>query len=377
MENKGIIKILYISTESEMGGGEWSLLYLAERLDKKKFLPIVVCPSTGTFPDELEARGIRVIILPLGRIKTLNPIPAVKTIIRLIKIILTERIHLIHANAPRANLLGGIAGRLTRRRVIWHARNFVVWGMVDTDKMFSFLTDRIIANSVAVSKRFKDIKGYGKKVSVVYNGVGLEKFNPGIDGYKIKREFGIQADVPLAGILSRMGPGKGQEYFMKAASIVKKSVPNIKFIIAGDAVLEEERTELSKLVNQAKELKLCDDIIFTGYRSDIPDIMASLDLVVLATEAEPFGRVAIEAMAMAKPVIATNAGGIPEVVKDNITGILVPPKDVNAMAKAIVELLNNRKRMDEMGARGRERVSKVFSIENNVKATEEIYRALT
>lgn len=376
MGKNRVFRILYLNTEHEMGGGEWSLLYLVEKLDRKRFLPIVVCTSKGTLVDELNSRNIKVIISSLGRLKSFNQIPVIKTIVKLIKIIKTEQIDLIHTNDPRSNLLGGIVGRLTGRPIVWHARNFIVQGMVDTDRIFSFLTNKIIANSVAVSKRFERLKDFKKKVEVIYNGVNLEKFNSGIDGSRIRKEFNIPDGVPIVGILSRIGPGKGHEYFINAASIVRKSIPEVKFLVVGGPILEADNNELKELIKLAEDLGLYNDIIFAGHRSDIPDIMASLDLVVLATEAEPFGRVAIEAMATSKPVVATNAGGIPEVVEDKATGILVPPKDVDAMANTIIGLINDRHRMKELGENGRKRAIEMFSIESNVKKTGKVYENL-
>ena len=117
-------------------------------------------------------------------------------------------------------------------------------------------------------------------------------------------------------------------------------------------------------------------MVFTDFRKDIPRIIASLDLLVLTSEKEHFGRVLIEAMACAKPVVATNAGGVPEIVKDGETGILVPPKDSSAMAEAIITLLQDKERARRMGLAGRERVEKMFDIKENARKTEEIYKNL-
>ncbi len=154
-----------------------------------------------------------------------------------------------------------------------------------------------------------------------------------------------------------------------------KEIPETKFLIVGEDIDQNKKQEI-KLRNLAEKLRLTDNIIFTGPRNDIPEIMLSLDIFVLSSLKEHFGRVIIEAMACGKPVIATNAGGVPEIVKDDYTGILVPPRDSEALARAIIDLSKDKKKVELMGARGRKIAEELFSIKANVKKIEQIYESL-
>ncbi|PIU68061.1 MAG: glycosyltransferase family 1 protein, partial [Armatimonadetes bacterium CG07_land_8_20_14_0_80_40_9] len=145
---------------------------------------------------------------------------------------------------------------------------------------------------------------------------------------------------------------------------------NIKFLIVGDGPLREELKE------QSKDLGIEDEVTFTGSRQDIPEIMAALDIFVLTSIKEHFGRVVIEAMACGKPVIATNSGAVPEIVEDKVTGILVPPEDSEKLAEAIIELLEDKEKAKEMGIAGRKRVEELFSIEKHTRQIEEVYLSL-
>jgi len=131
-----------------------------------------------------------------------------------------------------------------------------------------------------------------------------------------------------------------------------------------------------RLENLRKELGLNENVIFAGNREDIPQILADIDIFVLSSVSEGFGRSAAEAMACAKPVVATKVGGVPEVVDDGITGSLVLPKNPNALAEAIITLLQNKEKAQRMGQAGRKRVEKMFSLQKNIRQTEEIYEEI-
>ena len=166
--------ILYISHTSLIGGGEKSLLALIDKLDKRRFCPIVVCPSIGPLVDELKTIHVKVKIINIQKIRRLNVFATLRVILKLIMLIKKYNIDLVHTNASRVNLLGGVASRLSGIPVIWHERNLIYKGMYDIDRLFVLIANKVIANSNAVKDRFdKECK----KVVTIYNGVDLEKFN--------------------------------------------------------------------------------------------------------------------------------------------------------------------------------------------------------
>jgi len=369
-------KILYISPTSQIGGGEQSLFGLITAIDHTRFTPVVLCPDEGPLVDKLRKNKISVIIFPIPRLKNFNPLINIRSIYQLLYLLKKEKIALIHGNGTRENLVGGLAGIARGIPVVWHCRNLILPGMADWERYFYKFPSFIIANSQAVSSRFSFQGTIPSKVKVIYNGVDIDEFSPGIDGNKIRDEFGISREAILIGLVGRIGEGKGHNYFLQAVQLVNQHCLNCRFMIVGDAIFNEGLSWKSSLIKLSEDLGISSCVTFTGYRSDIPLIMGSLDILTLATEAEPFGRVIIEAMATGKPVIATHAGGVPEIVLDGKTGILVPPRDSYAMAEAMLTLIRDFRLRRTMGELGRERAEKVFSIKTMIKYIEELYSLL-
>ena len=168
---------------------------------------------------------------------------------------------------------------------------------------------------------------------------------------------------------------KGHKYLIEAAKIVLGKIKNVKFIITGSS--QGNNGHEMELKNMVKNYGLEDKIIFTGYRKDIKNIIALMDIFVFSAVGEGFGRVLIEAMALQKPIVAANSGGIPEIVVDGKTGILVPERDLLSIASAIIKLINEKDIRVKMGMAGRKRVEEMFTIERHVKGIEgEYYKIL-
>jgi glycosyltransferase involved in cell wall biosynthesis len=369
-------KILYLSPTSQMGGGEQSLLGIITAIDKTRFQPVVLCPDEGPLVNKLREYKIEVIILPIPRLRRLNFILNFKTLYQLISIIKKDKIVLVHGNGTRENLVGGLAGKINDIPVVWHCRNLIVPGMVDWERHFYQLPSVIIANSQAVSLRFLFKGRIPAKVKVIYNGVDVNTFSPNVDGKIIRDELEISSDEILIGMVGRIGEGKGHKYFLEAAQKLTEFCKNCRFMVVGDTIFNEKLLTKNNFVKYCEKLGISSHVIFTGHRSDIPHIMASLDVLTLATEAEPFGRVLIEAMAAGKPVIATNAGGVPEIVLDGQTGILVPPRDSHALAAAMLTLVRDSKLRRKMGECGRKRAEINFSNKTMIEKVEQLYSQL-
>jgi glycosyltransferase involved in cell wall biosynthesis len=358
--------ILYVENFGDIiGGGQVSLLGLLDKLDKDKFRPIVVCPSDGSLSKKLRNSNINTHIIKMQSLRRLNFFNFYGSVSRLREPLINEQIDLVHANGSRAAVYAGIAARREKIPLVWHVR--IADRDILLDRFLAGLSTQIIAISEAVAKRFSWMHDIESKVKTVYNGIDLEKFNPSLSGINIKSEFKLSLTTPLIGTVGRLDWYKGHKYLLKAARIVVDNVPECQFLIVGEG---EKRKELEGL---SDKLNLNNNVIFTGYREDIPEILASLDLFVLPSVSEGLGRSIIEAMAMGKAVVATNAGGIPEVVKDGQTGILVPAKNEHKIAEAILELIRDKDRMTKMGLFGRELLKVKFDIKINVEEIQNIY----
>lgn len=367
-------KILYVANEGNLkGGGQISLLNLVTRLNKEKFKPFFVCPTYGSFVSALRDTGFEVDIVYFPRIKSLN-LFAIITAIRQIRRIIKEKgIDIVHSNGPRISLLSAIAAQLTKAKIIWHERTMLEKGMWDIEKFFYFFADRIICNSEAIRRRFLRKGKIHDKVLTIINGVDINIFRPGINGTKIRKEFGINEREIIIGMLSRIDPTKGQRYFIETAAELKKQFSNLRFFIVGSPCFQSHLVFFKQLQEMVAKLQLQNNIVFAGFRNDMPEVFQAMDIVVLASDLEGCGRVLLEAMASAKPLVATNTGGTPEIVVDNETGILIPPKNTKALTAALTKLLNDKNLTWEMGRKGRERVEKYFTIEEHVRKTEAVY----
>ena len=365
--------ILYLHNESIMGGAEISLLNLVKRLNKELFIPHFACSKEGPFTDELRKIKIPPDFVQFPSIRWPNPVQICNTIRKLLDIIKKKQINLIHSNQPRSNLFGAIAAKIRNVPIIWHER-CLERGRFDSDNIFSFLPDRIICNSSAVRNRFTKGAKTDAKIRTIINGVDLREFNLELNGSTIRKEFNIDEDEPIIGTIGRIDPEKGYECFLESARIVSQDFENVRFLVVGGAFnnpsLEKSLYEMS--VEKGIDKKT----IFTGFRRDIPQITASMDVIVLPSGIDACSRVLFEAMAMRKPLVATNAGGTPEIVQDGVTGLLVKPGDSSGMAKCIVKLLNNKNLAEQYGNAGRKRVEEMFTIQRNIKETEDVYLEL-
>lgn len=364
--------ILFLSGESEMGGGERSLFELVRKMDREKFRPVVVLPGEGPFAESLRAERIKCITgfaVPGFRRGGLFLWPF--ALARLSRLVVREKADIIHGNGTRENIAAGVVGRFFGIPAVWHLRNLVPAGMRDLEKPLVFMPAAIIANSRAVARRMKKISRARKRLWVVHNGVDLSLF--GADGAgDARRELGARDSEVLVGLVGRMGAGKGHEIFLDAAMRAGRECGNLRFAVIGDELFtgEGRRSSIDSLI---QEYGLSDRIVCTGYRPDVERYIRALDILVLASEREPFGRVLIEAMAAGRAIIATDAGGVSEVVEGGVTALLVQPGNAAAMAKAIMRLSCDGELRERMGRSGRMRAAEKFSIEKHVSRIQEIY----
>lgn len=365
------IDILYMHDSSVLGGAENSLLNLTTNLDPSRFRPHFLCHDDGAFADRIRNAGFSVDWCQYPPLKRPNPFRMTAAARRMIRIARDRDIDLVHANTPRSNFYAALVGKWLGKPVVWHARNLLVPGMIDIDHYMSFLPDRILCNSDAIRDRFK---GNPKAITII-NGVNFEVFDRSLSGQTARDEFGIPADARVVGITSRLEPEKGHDCFLRAAARILERVPEAWFMIVGKAFVDVEQREAA-LRGLARELGVAHRTTFTGFRSDIPDLLAAMDVFVLAADAEPCGRVLFEAMAMGKPIVGTNTGGTPEIVADRETGILFPPGRDDLLADQVAALCQDEAQRTGMGDAGHERAKRMFSIESHVRKTERVYDEL-
>ena len=218
------------------------------------------------------------------------------------------------------------------------------------------------------------------KVEVIYNGVNLRRFTPTEEKRRqMRATLNFAENDVVVGMVGRMSPGKGHEEFLRAAKEILQQTSDARFMVVGGASFGEDA--YAAAIGQLwRNLQLSEHVIFTGFRRDVPDLMAAMDILAFPSHAEAFGNVVIEAMAMAKPVVSTNCDGVVDIVVHGITGLQVPPKNSQALAQGLLKLIRDPALSKKFGEAGRQRVEEMFDEEKQtaklIQRYEEIIEAL-
>lgn len=366
--------ILYCHNLSQISGGETSLLELFRNLDRKRFQAVLAAPDNGPFSSEARALGVKVFPVEFGRLRRLDQ--CLLSVLRLCKIAKRAKVDVLHGNSSVTNIPAAIAAHLLRLPVVWHARTLLTPGEIDLDRYLAPLASLIISNSAAIADRFQFRGKLLRKSLTIINGVDTERFNPSVSGELVRRNFGFAPDDIVVGVVGRISPIKGHRTFLEAAAKLQGYRQRLRFLVVGGGIHPGEKEYEEQLRGFAEECGLKETVIFTGYQKDVRSHTAALDIAVIPSDAEACGRVIFEAMAMSKPVVGTNTGGTPEIIVDGDTGILIPPRDPEALTEAVLRLADDPRLRDRMGKNGRRRIEKNFSIEAHVKQIELAYSGL-
>jgi glycosyltransferase involved in cell wall biosynthesis len=357
-------KVVHIVEDLKIGGLERVIENIVVTLDPARFKVFILCLSKGgAIADSLINNNIEVIILNIQHYH--NPI----TILGVAKLLRTNKIDIVHTHAYPAGVLGRIAAILAHVPCIFHHIHSTY---VDLNKRNYFIerflgrfTDKVICCSDAVKRFVLKKEGIPEdKLMVLYNGVPEPKpMNPStIAG--LKETLGIPREASMVGCVASLVQHKGHEYLFDAF----KKVENAYLLLIGDGPLR------TKLEQKASVLGISERVIFAGSQIDVTPYMQVMDIVVLpSSEREGLGIALIEAMALSKPVVATNIGGVPEVVDDGSTGILVQPQESDELAKAINTLLNSPDLTHIMGINGKKKYKKMFTLNYMIKRLETLY----
>jgi glycosyltransferase involved in cell wall biosynthesis len=227
--------------------------------------------------------------------------------------------------------------------------------------------DRLIAVSRAIVQKIAEERGPGLPVSLIYNGVDLERYDHQEPCCTLREEYGMEPGAQIVGVVARLEPEKGHATLIDAWPLVLRSCPSAWLLVVGEGSLADA------LAAQAASLGVAHRVIFTGRREDVPAVTAALDVAVLPSYREAQGLSVLEAMALSRPVVASNVGGIPEMIEDGVTGLLVPPRDPVALAAAISRLLADHSLADMIGRAGHDLVHRRFCLEQMIGAIEDLY----
>lgn len=364
------IKIMFCIARLVIGGTEQQLLDFITEMDRSRY-DVIVCPlvSGGGLFREFERANIPIVVV--GRKHKYDPF----ILWRLIKIIKQERVDILHTFLYTANFWGRIAGQLAGVPIIIASER----GVDISKKRFHFFIDRIISpwtNLIITNAEWLK-KFYTQnacinpdKFKIIHNGIKLDRFHVHVNEEHKKRELKIPSNYSVVCTIGRLHPLKGHQFLLQAAQKVLKSDNNVIFLIVGDGIM---RNQLESL---AEQLQIGDYVRFTGFRRDIGEILSITDVFAFPTLSEGLPNVLLEAMAMKKPIVATNIDGNREIIEDNVTGILVPPENSKQLADGILRLLRDRELAARLARSGHCKLEKDFAFDVMVQKIQNTYEEL-
>lgn len=364
--------ILYMNHVSQLGGGEHSLIYLISMLDKSKYQPILLLQDEGPLSDAIKKLGVKVCFIQMPGWRKFKKVFSnhFLTLPKLTRIVQELNIDLIHCNAYRLNPYSVLVSKSKRIPCLTHVRWFTDRSRIKKFKLDK--TDLVITVSNYMASFFKKSSC---NVKTIYDGIDLERFRYTQNSrLKIRKEFGIEEDDSLIAMVAQLTPRKGHKDFIKAAALLEKKLPKVKFAIVGGPIIDSSLS-IKNLKDYAQGIGV-KNLTFFGQREDVSDLFSVVDCFVLPSHVEPLGLVILEAMATRVPVVATCSGGPEEIICSGEDGLLVPIKNPNAIAEAVEKILCDRDFKLQIIEKAYKKVKDRFNIQNCVKRIESIYDQL-
>lgn len=365
--------VLYVSPVGERGGAETVLLNILRFQDRRRFDPVVCFLKPGPLVDEVAALGVDTVVVPAGRLRqAANTVAAIRGIRRVIS---DRQVDLVFGNMSMGHVYGGLAALGTPARVVWFQHGIprpfdpVDWLAALVPATRIYVNSRV---SAAGQRRLPRCAG---RMQLLYYGLDGSRFSPTLRGRRrLLGAIGVQGDVPVVGMIARFQRWKGQDVFIRAAAEIVKRRPDVHFVLVGDTLVGLEPEFKPQLHALVAELGLQRHVTFAGFRDDVPELLAEIDIVAHpAVAPEPFGLAVAEAMLMERPVIASDSGGPAEIIVDGQTGWLVAPGDPGALAQRVLELLMEPSLGLAAGQAGRRSVLQRFSMERMIDELEASY----
>lgn len=359
------------------GGAFKDLLMILAHLDRERFLPEVLLTGDGSARKVLEPLDVQVHACPLppwrkGRAFPLLPF----ALIRLLRVLVGRNVDLVHINGGYNDVpFVTVAARLAGVPSVFTVRG--LRELEDKSRKYRFRwADRLVLCSKAMEKEIVRQRLLPlDRVRTIHGGIDVEAFRSAADGdggRDVRHEFGIPPGAPLVGVVANLSPIKGYEELIAALALLAPKVEGLRCLCVGG--YDPAYYGVLKGLVEQSGLERC--VIFAGYQHAVVPFYEAMDLLVLPSRSEAFGMVLLEAMATGRPVIATSVGGIPEVVVDGVTGLLVPPLNPSRLADAMLRLLEDRSARLKMGMAGNARVRRDFTLKAQMGALESLYEEL-
>ena len=351
------LKILYVDTERVWRGGQEQLFSLMLGIRDRQHHVWLAAPSDSPLKGKAQKSGIET--FSFSQRSELSP----WAFFQLWKILRQQNFDVIHLNTPRPMVAGGLASKLCGipLRVCSRRVNFPLRSPLSRLK-YNWMQESVVTVSCSIRRTLIDGGVRPDLIKVIYEGVDLDW----VDAQQAPAADTVNRCL-VVGTVAHLSPEKGHRTLLKAAVQVVSRVPDVRFVLVGGGGL------MSSLKKRIQELGLQNNVTFTGFRSDSEALMKSLDVFCMPSLSEGLSSAILVAMASSLPVIATQVGGIPELVIDGETGILVPPDDADQLAAGLCKVLESPELRRKMGCSGRQRIEEKFTLERKLNETENFY----
>ncbi len=364
------MKILYSCLSKSWGGLEMFTLTSIQQLLKRNIKVELICAADSRI--HIEANNLSIMLHPVKASSYFHPF----TTIRLALLIKQNDYSLVHTQASKDLWLIVPALKLANRKIPLFLTKQVGSFIVKKDFLHRFLYSRIrkiFAISTVIKNNVVETTPVeSESVVVIPNGIDIQRFNPeNVDSNKVRNEFNINKDKVVIGMLARFTPGKGHEEFLFAAMELSKEYSNLHFFVVGEPSRGE--AEYADKIKQIAEKYRLTNIIFTGYRSDTPEVLSAMDIFAFPSHSEAFGIALVEAMAMQKPSVCSRAEGVLDIAVDGETSYLFENKNVDDLKVKLKLLIDSKETRIGFGENARKRVVEYFDIEKITERVLQIY----
>ena len=387
------IKIIHVITRFDKGGSAENTFLTVQGLDKNRYEVILIrgiSYESHTSASEIRAiesnleeakgKGVRIITIA-ELVRRIHPLTDLKAFLKLIKIFRGEKPHIVHTHTSKAGILGRWAACLTRVPVIIHTpHGHIFWGYFNhwntalyifLEKLTATITDKIITLTAQEKKDHCIYRlAHNNKFTIIHSGIDLNNFfNIQVNSAEVKNKLGIPEGSFVVGTIGRLTPVKGHKYLIEAASKILLKIPGMIFVFLGDGEL------INELKRQATVSGINDKVLFLGWRPDVAEIMSTFDVFVLPSLNEGMGKVLVEAMAMGKPIIASDIGGIPDLIIHGNNGLLTSAGDPESIAMSIEFLYRDPSKRKELGENGKA-IAAQYSADSMIQKIDRLYLEL-
>jgi len=387
--DRSSLTVFHVITQLDRGGSARNTVLTVMGHDRNRFRVALVygrvaerseADEAQLTTDVSELRGVGASLCEVPcLVREISLLQDVRATWALWRIFRRERPDIVHTHTSKAGAVGRVAAWLAAVPVVIHTpHGHIFYGYYGpaisrvirlVERLLALITDRIVTlTERGIEEHVRLGIARADKFIAIPSGIALSVFQPvHVNPAQKRRELGLPAEGPIVGTVGRLVPIKGHEWLLKAAPLVLAEFPRAMFVVLGDGPL------MGRLQQVVEELGITAHVRFLGARTDVPECLATFDLFAFPSINEGMGRALVEAMAAAVPAVATRVGGIPDVVVDGETGLLIPAQDEAAMADALLKLLRDPARRQEYGRAARRRVDERFDVSTMVTAIDRLY----